>query len=102
MLTPNRVPQFPNVPTLRELGVDSVVESPYGIGGPEGLPPARVRVVHDAFKTALESPEGRKILDRLNQPLNYRSPTEFTQYAKDAFAREKIRMEHFQPPTGGR
>lgn len=102
MLTPKRVGQFSEVPTLRELGVDSVVESPYGIGGPEGLPPARVRVLHDAFKTALESPEGRKILDQFNQPLNYRSPEEFTQYAKDAFAREKTRMERFQPPTGGR
>ena len=102
MLTPKRVGQFSEVPTLRELGVDSVVESPYGIGGPERLPPARVRVLHDAFKTALESPEGRKILDQFNQPLNYRSPEEFTQYAKDAFAREKTRMERFQPPTGGR
>jgi len=78
---------FPR-PALRELGVDAVVESPYGIGGPEGLPPVRVGVLHDAFKTALESPEGRKILDQLNQPLNYRSSREFAQYAKDAFAQK--------------
>lgn len=100
MLTPKRVPQFPDVPTLRELGVDAVVESPYGIAGPQGLPGDRVRVIHDAFKTALESPEGRKILDQLNQPINYRSPEEFAQYAKAAYAREKVRMEQFKAPTG--
>ncbi|RMX04350.1 tripartite tricarboxylate transporter substrate binding protein [Corticibacter populi] len=96
MLTPERVPQFPDVPTLRELGVNAVVESPYGIAGPEGLSPEQVRILHDAFKTALESPEGRKILDQLNQPLNYRGPEAFAQYAKDAFAREKGRMEQLK------
>ncbi len=102
MLAPKRVAQFPDVPTLRELGVDIVVESPYGIAGPAGLPPERVRVLHDAFKTALESPEGRRVLDHLNQPLNYRSPEEFTEYAKQAFAREKARMEKFKTPSSPR
>lgn len=102
MFTPKRVPQFADVPTLRELGVDAVVESPYGIAGPAGLPAARVKLIHDAFKTGLESPEGKKILDQLNQPLNYRSAEEFAQYAHSAFAREKTRMEQFkatQPKT---
>ncbi|WP_038216046.1 tripartite tricarboxylate transporter substrate binding protein [Xenophilus azovorans] len=102
MLTPKRVPQFPDVPTLRELGVDAVVESPYGIAGPQGLPAERVRVLHDAFKAALESADGRKVLDQLNQPLNYRSPEEFAQYARSAFAREKSRMEQFKAPSGTR
>lgn len=96
MLTPERVPQFPDVPTLRELNVDAVVESPYGIAGPEGLSPERVQVLHDAFKTALESDEGRKILDQLNQPVNYRSPDAFAEYAKQAFEREKGRMEQLK------
>ena len=100
MLTPKRVAQFPQVPTLRELGVDAAIESPYGIAGPEGLAPERVRIIHDAFKIALESPEGRKILDQLNQPVNYRSPEDFAQYAKTAFAREKIRMERFKTASG--
>lgn len=102
MLTPKRVPQFPDVPTLREQGLDAVVESPYGIAGPPELPPERVHVLHDAFKAALESPEGRRVLDQLNQPLHYRSPEDFAQYAKTAFAREKLRMEQFKAPSGRR
>ncbi|MCM2346508.1 MAG: tripartite tricarboxylate transporter substrate binding protein [Acidovorax soli] len=96
MFTPKRVPQFPDVPTLREEGVDVVIESPYGIAGPEGLLSERARILHDAFKAALESAEGRKILDQLNQPLNYRSSEEFAQYAKNTFTREKGRMERFK------
>lgn len=101
MFTSGRVPQFPQVPTLRELGVDAVIESPYGIAGPAGLAPARVRVIHDAFKAGLESAQGRKILEQLNQPLNYRSPQEFEQYARSAYAREKTRMERFKAAAGG-
>lgn len=96
MFTDKRIPQFPDVPTLRELGVDVVIESPYGLAGPEGLPQDRVKVIHDAFKVALESSEGIKILEQLNQPLNYKSPEEFARYAKTAFAREKPRMEQFK------
>lgn len=102
MFTPKRVPQFPQVPTLREQGVDIVIESPYGIAGPEGLAPQRLRVIHDAFKAALESAEGRRVLDQLNQPVNYRSPQDFRQYAMEAFAREKGRMERFKAPSGAR
>lgn len=101
MLTPKRVEQFPDVPTLRELGLDAVVESPYGIAGPPGLPPERLRMLHDAFKTALESSEGHKVLDQLNQPINYRNPEEFALYAKNTFAREKLRMERYKTPAGG-
>ena len=76
-----------------------MVESPYGIAGPAGLPAARVKVIHDAFKTGLESAEGRKILDQLNQPLNYRTGDEFAQFARTTYAREKTRMEQFKAAT---
>ena len=84
-----------------EICVDAVIESPYGIAAPAGLAPARLRIIHDAFKAALESAQGRKILEQLNQPLNYRSPQEFEQYARSAYAREKTRMEHFKAGAGG-
>jgi tripartite-type tricarboxylate transporter receptor subunit TctC len=37
--TRDRLPSFPDAPTLRDLGYDMVVTSPYGIAGPKGLPP---------------------------------------------------------------
>ncbi|MDH5856045.1 tripartite tricarboxylate transporter substrate binding protein [Lampropedia aestuarii] len=96
MFTPERVPQFAEVPTLRELGVNAVIESPYGIAAPQGLAPERLQVLHDAFKTALESEPGRKVLDQLNQPVNYRSAADFAAYAKQALAHERSRIEQLK------
>lgn len=92
MLTPQRVKRYPQVPTLRELGIDAVIDSPYGIAGPAGMAPARVKVVHDAFKKALESVAGQRVLDQLNQPINYLGPEDYRQYALATSAREKERV----------
>lgn len=96
MFTPERSRQFPDVPTLRELGVDSVIDSPYGIAGPKDLPEQQVQIIHDAFRQALASPAGKRVLEQLNQPESYRSPAELTAYATQAYAREKDRMEQFK------
>ena len=92
MLTPQRVKRYPQVPTLRELGIDAVIDSPYGIAGPAGMEPARVKVVHDAFKKALESVAGQRVLDQLNQPINYLGSEDYRRYALATSAREKERV----------
>jgi tripartite-type tricarboxylate transporter receptor subunit TctC len=51
-----RARRFPGVPTLRELGIDVVATSPYGIAGPKGMEPGLVRILHDAFREALLYP----------------------------------------------
>src|SRR2546421_430916 len=45
-----RTKNWPTVPTLREIGIDMVSNSPFGIGGPKGMDPAVVKALHDAFK----------------------------------------------------
>ncbi|CAN5757614.1 tripartite tricarboxylate transporter substrate binding protein [soil metagenome] len=92
MLTPQRIKRYPQVPTLREQGIDGVIDSPYGIAGPAGLDAARVKQVHDAFKKALESAAGQRVLDQLNQPINYLGPEDYRQYALASMAREKERV----------
>ena len=49
-----RTKNWPNVPTLKELGIDMVSNSPFGIAGPKGMDPAVVKVLHDAFKKGME------------------------------------------------
>ena len=66
-----RARRFPNVPTLRETGIDLVAASPYGLAGPKGMDPGIVRVLHDGFKAALFDPAHVAILARFDMPVMY-------------------------------
>ena len=55
-----RMPLFPDVRTLTEAGIDLVVNSPYGVGGPKGMDPAVVKTLHDAMKDASSRPRSRR------------------------------------------
>ncbi|AMM24382.1 tripartite tricarboxylate transporter substrate binding protein [Variovorax sp. PAMC 28711] len=92
MLTPQRVKRYPQIPTLKELGIDTSIDSPYGIAGPAGMDPQRVKLVHDAFKKALDSAASQRVLDQLNQPVNYLGPEDYRKYALATSAREKERV----------
>lgn len=83
--TAKRVPRWPTVPTLREVGVDMVASSSFGVAGPKGMPAAVVKTLHDAFRKALEDPNTQKLLERLNQDNAYLDSEGYA-----AFARERV------------
>jgi tripartite-type tricarboxylate transporter receptor subunit TctC len=88
-----RLPKFPDVPTLTELGIPIVQASPYGLGGPKGMDPALVRRIHDAFKQAMEMPSHVEALARYDQNLLYMSPEQYTRFAEETFRREKALVD---------
>ena len=69
VFTAQRAKRFPNVPTVRELGIDVVIDSPGGLIGPKGMDPAVVAVLADAFRAAAQEPEHLKFLENMDQPL---------------------------------
>ncbi|MES2937696.1 MAG: tripartite tricarboxylate transporter substrate binding protein [Pseudomonadota bacterium] len=88
-----RLAKFPDVPTLKELGLNIVQNSPFGIGAPRDTPPAVVKRLHDAFKAAMEQPSYVQALDRYDMVPIYMSSTQYTKFAQDTFAREKALIE---------
>jgi tripartite-type tricarboxylate transporter receptor subunit TctC len=64
---------FPNVPTVKESGWDTISESPFGIGGPAGMDPAVVKTLHDGFRKVLEDPALIAALDKFYMPPRPRS-----------------------------
>src|ERR671919_213302 len=50
-----RAPQFPAVPTFKELGADWTLGTIRGVAAPKDTPPERVRVLADALKRVVES-----------------------------------------------
>ena len=88
-----RLAKFPDAPTLKELGYDTVQNSPFGIGAPKGTPPEVVQKVHDAFKKAMEEPSYVAALGRYDMLPNYMSSADYTKFAQDTFGREKALIE---------
>jgi tripartite-type tricarboxylate transporter receptor subunit TctC len=69
VFTAERAKRFPDVPTVKELGIDVVIDSPGGLIGPKGMDPAVVAVLADAFRAAAQEPEHLKFLETMDQPL---------------------------------
>ena len=72
-----RAKRYPNVPTLRETGIDIVSASPYGIAGPKNMDPGVVRILHDAFKQALYDPQHLAVLERFDMPMMYMNSEDY-------------------------
>ena len=88
-----RLAKYPDAPTLKELGYDIVQNSPFGIGAPRGTPPEVVQRLHDAFKQAMEEPSYAAALAKYDMLPDYKSSADYTQFAKDTVAREKVLIE---------
>lgn len=58
--TEKRLPQFPDVPTFRELGIDWVDGAYRGVGVPKSTPPAVRKQVSDMMDAINKDPELRK------------------------------------------
>jgi tripartite-type tricarboxylate transporter receptor subunit TctC len=67
---------FPNSPTLLELGYDITAPSLISIVGPKGLSPQVVETLHSAFKKAMEDPDFVRVSRQVDQPPLYRGPEE--------------------------
>lgn len=84
-----RMPRYPQVPTLQEAGTPLVQNSPWGLVGPKGMPPAVVQTVHDAFKAGMDTPEFLKALAMYDMEVAYRSPQDYKAFAQSALQREE-------------
>ena len=87
-----RTPRAPNVPTLKVLyGI--VANSPWGIAGPKGMDPKVVKVLHDAFRRAMDDPVFIKALDRVGMAPYYMAGDDYLQWVRRAAEDEKRAVE---------
>ena len=88
-----RTARFKNVPTLRELGYDVVVDAPNGIGAPKGLDPAIAAKLRDAFKQAVASAEFKSVIDKLDAPLLYLDGPDYEKYVNTVYQKETVLID---------
>jgi tripartite-type tricarboxylate transporter receptor subunit TctC len=81
MSSKQRVREFPDVPTLRELGYDDIVANTwYGISGPAGLPQPIVAKLHGAAAKFLDLPDVRERFEKDAIEAEPMTTQEFTQF----------------------
>jgi tripartite-type tricarboxylate transporter receptor subunit TctC len=84
-----RLPDYPNVPTFKELGYDLVATNWFGLAGPAGLPKDIVEKMNREINAGMTTPENKESMRRqgmIAQPMN---AAEFTQFVEDGAARWK-------------
>ena len=88
-----RTARFKDVPTLRELGYDVVVDAPNGIGAPKGLNPDVAAKLRDAFRQAANSPEFKAVIDKLDAPLLYLDGPDYEKYVHTVYQKETVLID---------
>jgi tripartite-type tricarboxylate transporter receptor subunit TctC len=80
-----RLAAFPEVPTLKELGYDVEYYLWAGLFAPRGIPPAVLKTLRDGTRQAVQDPEFKSAMEKIQTPIAYQDADEFkTWWDRDA------------------
>lgn len=83
---PERDPSLPNVPTLKEQGVNVYTwGSIKGVAAPAATPKEVVGYLEATFKKVCEDEEFKKMMVDLDQPIMYQNSADFTKFLQQAY-----------------
>ncbi len=76
---------FPQVPTFKELGYDIEYYIWAGVFAPKGTPEPVMKTVRDAVRKAVDDPDFKATMQKIDSPIQYLDAPEFAKYwANDA------------------
>jgi tripartite-type tricarboxylate transporter receptor subunit TctC len=70
--TDQRDPNFPEVPTMKEIGCQDAPALGYLVIAPKGLPDPIARILGDAIRKVADGPDFQKALQRMEIPYDYK------------------------------
>jgi tripartite-type tricarboxylate transporter receptor subunit TctC len=82
-----RVKNFPDVPTLKELGYDYFNESVFMFAAPKGTPQPIIDKLDKAFHQAMADPDFISLVAKLELEPTYRNSADTRKYLEDAYMR---------------
>ena len=82
-----RIPELPNVPTMKEAGVPMVANAWYGVMLPAGAPKDVTEKLNAAFNKVLKDPDVRKHLQSIGAQVDGGSVAEFTKFSQSEIKR---------------
>lgn len=87
LFSPTRSPDFPEAPTMRELGYDLVYSIWTGLYGPAGLAPDVLARLERACLATMADQRVREGLARVQIPIVVRNAAEFAAFNREEYAR---------------
>jgi tripartite-type tricarboxylate transporter receptor subunit TctC len=84
-----RTKNWPDVPSLKDLGINLLANSPYGVAGPKGIDPKVVKTLHDAFAKAVKEPLYVDALQKFDQELAYLNTEDYEKHAAQQIEENK-------------
>ena len=82
LMTEERHPNFPDVPSAKEAGLDWTYQNWFALAAPKGVPADRRKILFEAAERTMQRPEVRKAMaDRGITPV-WDKPGEFAAYVK--------------------
>jgi tripartite-type tricarboxylate transporter receptor subunit TctC len=78
--TEERLPDFPDVPTMKELGLDLLHSSSRGVAVPKGTSREIIDFLHDSLKKATEEPDYIARMKSSGLAIKYRNGPEFAEF----------------------
>ena len=82
-----RIPELPNVPTMKEAGAPMVANAWYGVMLPAGAPKDVTDKLNAAFNKVLKDPEVRKNLQGIGAQVDGGSVADFTKFSQSEIKR---------------
>ena len=86
---------LPDVPTLKEQGVDIVSDIRRAFAAPKGTPPEVMAVLREAFKKIATDPDYLAEMKKAGQPAEYMDGEAFAAYVKTQNERDRALLETF-------
>jgi tripartite-type tricarboxylate transporter receptor subunit TctC len=72
-----RLPAYPDVPTLKELGYDLEYYLWTGLFAPRGTPASAIKLLREATRQAVQDPDFRSAMEKAQTPIAYQDADEF-------------------------
>jgi tripartite-type tricarboxylate transporter receptor subunit TctC len=88
LLLSNKMADFPNVPTITELGYkQGLVSTWFAVYAPAGLPEEVKKVLIPAVEKAIKNPESKAKIEQMKLVVEYKSPEEMKKRVAEEYAR---------------
>ena len=79
-ISAKRMPDYPNIPTMMELGYGYTFTDTFMLSAPKGLPAAIKAKLADAIKKAITPELSKQLLSKMKLATDYRGPIETVKY----------------------